>query len=866
MTGGITGAAITRLGLALADRYRIARELGQGGMATVYLAHDLRHDRDVAIKVLHEDLGATLGPERFLAEIKTTAKLQHPHILPLLDSGEANGLLFYAMPFVAGETLRERLTRDTQLSIDETLRIAREVADALGAAHALGIIHRDIKPENILLQGGHALVADFGIALAVQQAGGARMTQTGLSLGTPQYMSPEQAMGEKTIDSRADIYALGAVVYEMLTGQPPFSGPTVQAIVARILTERPASIRNVRDTVPENVEDAVMSALAKLPADRPASAEEFSRAISARAAGGRAPARGVAAAPARRRWPRLSVAAAIGALVGIAATTLLRRGADPANESARAPATFVVASLGVQSVNLAISVNRIAVTPDGKWIAYVASGPSGSSRVYLRSINDLSAREIGEGYSPAFSPDGKTLVFAGDDGLSIMTVSVSGGAPSRLVRRSMISPSWGVDGRIRFVSVGADEALGSNDYLRSVLVADGSSDSLAFGRDTSVMRGELLPANRLLLSLIIGGVPRIVVRDADGRMRFLLDGEAAHYAPPGHLVLTRRDGEQAAIFGVHFDASTATISGNAEPLARGVSPTSFAAVTNNGDLVYLSGTTTTDRQIVAVDRGGNERPVTRGTHTFAYLKLGADGFSLVTNIWDGAGRSLWLVDGSTGMMLRLTRNIEAFGGVMSPDARTVYFTSPGAHWTWKVSATGGSPVRLETPPDAYLTNVSRDGSSLFLEVDSAATSNIWRVPLGGAVEKAVRFLDTPAMEEEADPSPDGRWLAYRTDASGRGEAVLAPIATPASAVQISTEGGTPLGWSRNGDRLFFRQRDEIWEVQVGPGGALRSSARRIFTVPPWLSNLQIAPDGEHMFAIRGGLMYTDLIVKQGTLK
>src|SRR4249920_3260220 len=194
--------SLDRLTVALADRYRVERELGAGGMATVYLAHDLKHDRDVAIKVLHPDLGAALGSERFLSEIKTTARLQHPHILPLLDSGEAAGLLYYVMPHVTGETLRARLERERQLPIDDAIRIAREVADALGAAHAIGIIHRDIKPENILLQGGHALVADFGIALAVHQAGAERLTQTGLSLGTPHYMSPEQAMGEKQLDAR----------------------------------------------------------------------------------------------------------------------------------------------------------------------------------------------------------------------------------------------------------------------------------------------------------------------------------------------------------------------------------------------------------------------------------------------------------------------------------------------------------------------------------------------------------------------------------------------------------------------------------------------------------------------------------------
>ena len=218
-----------QLAAAIADRYRVERQVGAGGMATVFLAHDLKHERDVAIKVLHPDLGAALGAERFLAEIKMTAKLQHPHILPLLDSGSADGLLYYVMPYVRGETLRARLTQEGQLPVDEAVRIARETASALEHAHRQGIVHRDIKPENILLQDGVVLVADFGIALAVQTAGGARMTQTGLSLGTPQYMSPEQATGERIVDARSDVYALGAVTYEMLAGEPPFTGPSVQA-------------------------------------------------------------------------------------------------------------------------------------------------------------------------------------------------------------------------------------------------------------------------------------------------------------------------------------------------------------------------------------------------------------------------------------------------------------------------------------------------------------------------------------------------------------------------------------------------------------------------------------------------------------
>src|SRR5688572_13718146 len=257
-------ATLDRLAAALTDRYRVERELGQGGMATVYLALDVRHQRKVALKVLHPELSAVLGPDRFLKEIELTANLQHPHILPLFDSGSADGQLYYVMPFVDGESLRGRLERERQLPIADAMRIATEVADALDYAHGRGVVHRDIKPENILVQGGHALVADFGIALAVQQAGGQRMTQTGLSLGTPHYMSPEQAMGDRAIDARSDVYALGAVAYEMLAGEPPFTGPTAQAIVARVLSAAPASLSESRDTVPAHVERAILTALAKL--------------------------------------------------------------------------------------------------------------------------------------------------------------------------------------------------------------------------------------------------------------------------------------------------------------------------------------------------------------------------------------------------------------------------------------------------------------------------------------------------------------------------------------------------------------------------------------------------------------------------
>lgn len=289
-------------------------------MATVYLAQDLKHDRRVALKVLRPELAAVIGAERFLAEIRTTANLQHPHILALFDSGQVEGLLYYVMPFVVGETLRERLSRDRQLPVDEAVRFASDVASALDYAHRQGVIHRDIKPENIFLHEGRALLADFGIALAVRSAGDQqRVTQTGISLGTPQYMSPEQALGDRSISARTDVYALGCVLYEMLVGEPPFTGATAQAIVGRILQDAPVPPSRLRPSVPPSVDNAVVAALAKLPADRPQSASAFGNALSESAAAGARKvdlARRVPIRPAGWFWPLLSSALAIIGIAG----------------------------------------------------------------------------------------------------------------------------------------------------------------------------------------------------------------------------------------------------------------------------------------------------------------------------------------------------------------------------------------------------------------------------------------------------------------------------------------------------------------------------------------------------------------------
>jgi tRNA A-37 threonylcarbamoyl transferase component Bud32/dipeptidyl aminopeptidase/acylaminoacyl peptidase len=333
-------AVTERLSAALADRYRIERELGQGGMATVYLAEDLKHKRKVAVKVLKPELAAVLGADRFVQEITTTASLQHPHILPLFDSGTADGFLYYVMPFIEGETLRDKLNRETQLGVDEGVRIAREVADALDYAHSKGVIHRDIKPENILIQNGRPMVADFGIALAVSAAAGGRMTETGLSLGTPHYMSPEQATAEKEISARSDVYSLASVLYEMLAGQPPHSGGSAQQIIMKIIAEPVETVTRYRKSVPPNVAAALAKALEKLPADRFDSAKDFGAALASPHFGEGTPAVAGTVRIRSWRWP-LAAGLAVGAIGGAIAVLLLRPGeASDANAVALVQRTY----------------------------------------------------------------------------------------------------------------------------------------------------------------------------------------------------------------------------------------------------------------------------------------------------------------------------------------------------------------------------------------------------------------------------------------------------------------------------------------------------------------------------------------------
>jgi eukaryotic-like serine/threonine-protein kinase len=431
---------------ALAGRYEIERQLGQGGMATVYLAHDLRHDRNVAIKVLRPELAAVIGAERFLREIKTIATLQHPHILGLIDSGEVNGTAYYVMPFVEGESLRDRLRREKQLPIADALRLAGEAAAALDYAHRHGVIHRDIKPENILLHDGSALVADFGIALAVSSAGGNRMTETGMSLGTPHYMSPEQAMGEREITARSDVYALGCVTYEMLTGDPPFLGSTAQAIVAKVMTEKPASLRRQRERVPDEVEDAVLTALEKLPADRFATAAEFAAALNGRGAArtvrtaSAAPPRPGALAPVRPITFLVAALVLLG-LGGLAGAWAVGRRTPP-------PASFL------QRTFRSEAIYNARFGPDGRSIVYSSAADSFAPELFLVRPDYPEPKPLGltDTHLLAVSSKGELAVLVRARFLrhrlflgTLARVPLAGGAP-REVLDSVREADWSPDG------------------------------------------------------------------------------------------------------------------------------------------------------------------------------------------------------------------------------------------------------------------------------------------------------------------------------------------------------------------------------------------------------------------------------------
>jgi serine/threonine-protein kinase len=535
-----------RLTTALAGRYRLERHLGEGGMATVYLAEDVKHKRKVAVKVLRPELAAILGAERFLKEIELTANLQHPNILPLYDSGEADTFLYYVMPFVEGESLRDRLQQERQLAVDEALEITKSVAAALQYAHERQVVHRDIKPENILLQSGQALVADFGIALAVSQAGGTRLTQTGLSLGTPAYMSPEQATGDRVLDARSDIYSLGCMTYEMVVGEPPHVGNSVQAIIAKILSERPAPVSQTRDLVPPNVDAAVQKALAKSPADRFRSAAEFSAALTnAQFTLPTAAASATAVtAVARSRRDRKAAAAiplaAVSGLLLVAALWGWLRPGPPAPQVARLPILLPdSAPLQQQSGIL------FALSDDGSSMVYTGPGDNDID-LWLRPLSSLSATRIpgtAGADSPFLSPAGDVVAFYRNNPNAVFTVSLRGGPRLTVATDSMraLGGDWGPDGSIYFVRTGGIRRLlpegGAIEEVTRVDTARG---------DVRHAWVDVLPSGQAAIFTIERTQEAqydIAVADLRSKaVKILFRGVYAKYAPTGHIVYAMSDG------------------------------------------------------------------------------------------------------------------------------------------------------------------------------------------------------------------------------------------------------------------------------------------------------------------------------------
>ena len=679
---------VLRLAESLLGRYTIEREIGRGGMATVYLARDLRHARQVAVKVLHPDLAAALGAERFLAEIRTTANLQHPHILPLHDSGDAGGLLFYVMPFVEGETLRARLEREGPLPIDDAVRIAREVLSALDYAHRHGVIHRDVKPENILLHDGSALVADFGIALAVQTAGGARMTQTGLSLGTPSYMSPEQAMGEKSVDARSDIYAVGAMTYEMLTGEPPFSGASVQAIVAKVMTERPTPPSIVRDTVAPHIEAAVLRALAKLPADRFASAKDFADALvdGSRMTSSTALPHVVAGRPATRARRALGFLPwALLAIAIVVAGWLARRPREGPMELQLA-----------RQLTFEGDVVGTAISADGTWIAYVSDDCFGTNYTCTKT---LKVREVDGaqslklvtwaaiGSTMRWSPDGSTIAFVGaPDSLaaSLWVIPRLGGAP----QRAGPAPSaWAFtpDGRLVVAEGKMMLWLDAHTFART----DGAALPVGFAFSDLDVRAD---GKRIAATARVNGSRALLLLDARGG---LLDSTTEYGSMRNEI---RWDASQSAILittaapgvadnmrripvdGSRLRADRATLALGA---VTGIESSIDAART--GRVVFAGGPTSYD---VLVRRLDDPRAMwTSLAHSSSWVwanDVSPDGTSIAGSATDNVGENAYIFPLDRGAR----RMVTALRGVRDYP----YWSADGRHLAYWVGSAAGALV------------------------------------------------------------------------------------------------------------------------------------------------------------------------------
>jgi tRNA A-37 threonylcarbamoyl transferase component Bud32 len=766
---------------ALADRYRIERQLGQGGMATVYLATDLKHEREVALKVLRPELGAVLGTERFLAEIKITARLDHPHILTLIDSGAEGGVLYYVLPLVRGESLRDKLNKEKQLGLEEALAITKQVASALDYAHRHGVVHRDIKPENILLQEGEAMLTDFGIALAVKEAGGNRLTETGLSLGTPQYMSPEQATGDRQLDARSDVYSLAAVLYEMLAGEPPVTGPNAQAMIAKLMTEQPTRLRVVRPSVPETVDTAVSRALDKVPADRFASAGDFAKALVLPETGMRPG----AAVPAKGK----PVAFAAGAVVLAAASLYLWQGRGGPEEAH-------VALRDRLQLTYTGRVQQPSISPDGKQLAYFMRSCVGSEcgyGLYVQDVGATTTHEILSGvtgsYHIAWSEDRRHLIATmGWNGRSgSFLVPVLGGAPRFLTSGSAIFFAGGDS--LYIGATGSDSTL----IVRVAPLNGSARDSIVlktvrvFGAGLFQVPG----TSRFVALTVEGGQGLWRVIDRSGTVTDqLLNNCVCGGAVSSNALWMERAGRTTseAIVRVPLDPETGRLGRQQDTVYSGTF--SQTSVTADGSAVVVD-----DGYLAFAAVAGETATILKGTlpepllaaSSRVWAAVSPDGQRLLVN------RLVASTDGTSESRISV---MPWGGGVEVP------ITPPGrlrtARWADSVSLavitstpTGIRAVVMDIRTSAVRQPLDlRD--SVFADLAALPDGWVW-IPTERdriVVERNGNVLEIPrpagmSLLHEATPSPDGRQLVF----SG-----LVANDDSVRIYTIGVEGGEPTTW------------------------------------------------------------------------
>ena len=769
---------LPRLTAALEDKYSIERELGEGGMATVYLAEDVKHHRKVALKVLKPELAAVVGAERFLAEIETTANLQHPHILPLFDSGEADSFLYYVMPYVEGDTLRDRLNRDRQLPVDEAVRIATDLAEALDYAHRQKVVHRDIKPANILLHEGRPVIADFGIALAVGAAGGTRLTETGLSVGTPFYMSPEQATGDSYVGPQSDMYALGCVLFEMLVGEPPYPGATAQAVLGKIIAGGPVSATQVRPTIPGNVDAAIRRVLEKLPADRFSTAQEFANALNDPGfRHGQDQVAAVQVGPSHKPWMAAAVVLALSTLT-LALMSLL----EPAAESP-----------GVLRYGLNLPVGRgantdfgsnVAISPDGRSIVY--SGMTEDSErpgLWVRTRDQLDPIELSGtefGSQPTFSPDGTQVAFITDD-RSLKVVSLSGRPPLTLYsdeRLRRAGASWGDDGYIYFAQW--EQNVESPSGLHRIPEAGGGVE-IVTTTDSATQEiahyfPDILPGSRLVLfsrareDQYNADTRDIAVADIEtGEVTVLLQGIQAIWSNTGHILAARGDG---ALIAASFDPSTLEV-GPATPVFEGMEIEGLVsadfAVSDNGTLVYTPGgvSASGSRSPVWVDRSGNTVLIDPNwPGRYRDPRISPDGSRLAISSIDGAEQHVWVKQLDAGPQAKLTfQGSLNHRAVWMPDGTDIAFRSDRGVNTdlYRRRADAASPAELLLDVERPINEVefTKDGEWMVVRIDR----DIYAQRTEADAELIPLLADPEVRETNFALSPDGRWIAYTSDES-----------------------------------------------------------------------------------------------------